>query len=62
MLSVNLGYFIIKNEMQNSINIQSRRNQAFTGENDSNEYLAVSYFRLLPAISYNVYNVMFING
>ena len=33
MLSVNLEYFIIKNEMQNSINIQSRRNQAFTGEN-----------------------------
>ena len=31
MLPVNLEYFIIKNEMQNSINIQSRRNQTFTG-------------------------------
>ena len=32
MLSVNLEYFIIKDEMQNSINIQSRRNQTFTGD------------------------------
>ena len=32
MLSVTLEYFIIKNEMQNSINIQSRRNQTFTGD------------------------------
>ena len=32
MLSVNLEYFIIKNEMQNSINIQFRRNQTFTGD------------------------------
>ena len=31
MLSVNLEYFIIKNEIQNFINIQSRRNQTFTG-------------------------------
>ena len=29
---VNLEYFIIKNEMQNSINIQSPRNQTFTGD------------------------------
>ena len=34
MLSVNLEYFIIKNEMQNSINIQSCRNQTFTGDDD----------------------------
>ena len=33
MLLVNLEYFIIKNEMQNSINIQSHRNQTFT-DND----------------------------
>ena len=33
MLSVNLEYFIIKNEIQNSINIQSRKNQTFT-DND----------------------------
>ena len=33
MLSVNLEYFIIKNEMQNSINIQSRKNQTFTSDN-----------------------------
>ena len=33
MLPVNLEYFIIKNEMQNSINIQSRRNQTFTDNN-----------------------------
>ena len=32
MLSVNLEYFIIKNDMHNSINIQSRRNQTFTGD------------------------------
>ena len=32
MLSVNLEYFIIKNEMHDSINIQSRRNQTFTGD------------------------------
>ena len=32
MLLVNLEYFIIKNEMQNSINIQSRGNQTFTGD------------------------------
>ena len=31
MLSVNLEHFIIKNEMQNSIDIQSRRNKTFTG-------------------------------
>ena len=34
MLSVNLEYFIIKIEMQNPINIQSRRNQTFIGDND----------------------------
>ena len=33
MLSVNLEYIVIKNEMQNSINIQSRRNQTFTDDN-----------------------------
>ena len=32
MLSLNLEYFIIKNEMQNSINIQCRRNQTFTDD------------------------------
>ena len=32
VLTVNLEYFIIKNEMQNSINIQSRRNQTFTDD------------------------------
>ena len=32
MLSVNLKYFIIKNEMQNFINIQSHRNQTFTDD------------------------------
>ena len=32
MLSVNLEYFIIKNEMQNSINIQSHRNQTFADD------------------------------
>ena len=32
ILSVNLEYFIIKNEMQNSINVQSLRNQTFTGD------------------------------
>ena len=31
MLSVNLEYFIIKNKIQNFINIQSLRNQTFTG-------------------------------
>ena len=31
MLSVNLEYIIIKNKMQNSINIQCRRNQTFIG-------------------------------
>ena len=31
-LEVNLEYFIIKNKMQNSINIQSHRNQTFTGD------------------------------
>ena len=31
ILSVNLEYFIIKNKMQNSINIQSNRNQTFIG-------------------------------
>ena len=30
ILSVNLEYFIIRNKIQNSINIQSRRNQTFT--------------------------------
>ena len=34
MLSVNLEYFIIKNEIQNPINVQSRRNQAFTSDDD----------------------------
>ena len=34
MLSVNWEYFIIKNEMQNSINIESRRNQTFTDDDD----------------------------
>ena len=34
MLSVNWEYFIIKNEMQNSINIQSRRNQTFADDDD----------------------------
>ena len=34
MLSVNLEYFIIKNEIQNPINVQSRRNQTFTGDDD----------------------------
>ena len=34
MLLVNLEYFIIKSEMQNSINIQSRRNQTVTGDDD----------------------------
>ena len=34
MLVVNLEYFIKKvNEIQNSINIQPRRNQTFTGNN-----------------------------
>ena len=33
MLSVNLECFIMKKEMQNYINIQSRRNQTFTGDN-----------------------------
>ena len=32
MLLVNLEYFIIKKEMQNSINIQSRRNRTFTND------------------------------
>ena len=32
MFSVNLEYFTIKNEMQNSINIQSGRNQTFTND------------------------------
>ena len=31
MLPVNLEYFVIKNEMQSSVNIQSRRNQTVTG-------------------------------
>ena len=31
MLSINLEYFIL-NEMQNSLNIQSRRNQTFTDD------------------------------
>ena len=34
MLSVNLEYFGIKNEMQNSVNIQSCRNQTVTGDGD----------------------------
>ena len=33
MLSVNLEYFVIENEMQNPINMQSRRNQTVTGVN-----------------------------
>ena len=34
MLPVNMEYFIVekKNEMQNSIKIQSCRNQTFTGD------------------------------
>ena len=32
MFSVKMEYFVIKNEMQNSINIQSRRNQTVTGD------------------------------
>ena len=32
MLSVNLEYFIIKNEMKNSISTQSRKNKTFTGD------------------------------
>ena len=32
MLSVNLQYFIIKNEMQYSINIQFPRNQTYTDD------------------------------
>ena len=53
MLPVSLEYFIIKkNEMENSFNIQSHRNQTFTGDDgfctydyDNNEYLAVKYIR-----------------
>ena len=50
-----MKFFIIKKEMQNYINIQSRRNQTFTGDNcykictddyDNNEYLDVKYIRL----------------
>ena len=33
MMSVNLEYFIVKHEIQNSINIPGRRNQTFTGDN-----------------------------
>ena len=46
MLSVNLEYFIIKNEMQNFINIQSRRNQTFTGDDGFYK----SYIRFSPTI------------
>ena len=46
MLSVNLEYFIIKNEIQNSLNIQSRRNQIFIND-DSFER---SYLRFAPTI------------
>ena len=35
MLSVNLEYVMIKNKIQNSINIQCRRNQTFTGNDGS---------------------------
>ena len=35
MLSVNLEYIMIKNKIQNSINIQCRRNQTFTGNDGS---------------------------
>ena len=55
MLSVNLEYFIVKHEIQNSINIQFRRNQTFTSDDafykicnddqDNNEYLAIKYIR-----------------
>ena len=37
MLPVNLEYFVIKNEMQNPINIQSRRNQTVTGDDGFKE-------------------------
>ena len=46
ILSVNLEYFIIKNEIQTSFNIQSRRNQTFTND-DSFER---SYIRFVPTI------------
>ena len=45
-LSVNLEYFIIKNEMQNSINIQSRRNQTFTDDDGFER----SCIRFVPTI------------
>ena len=32
MFSVTLKYFTLKNEMHNSINIESRRNQTFTDD------------------------------
>ena len=46
MLSVKLEYFIIKYRIQNSINIQLGRNQAFT---DDNGFLR-SYIRFTPTI------------
>ena len=46
LLSVNLEYFIIKNQMQNFINIQYRIKQAFTGDDG----FSGSYIRFVPTI------------
>ena len=69
MLSVNLEYFVIKNEMQNSINIKSHRNQTFTGDDgfygntndhDANDYLALKYILFFTNETNHVCDVMFI--
>ena len=66
LLSVNLECFIIKNEMQNSISIQSRKDQTFTGDctdhYDNNEYFVLKNIRYFTNdIIYNVCDKIFIN-
>ena len=69
LLSVNLECFIIKNEMQNSISIQSRKDQTFTGDCTDHydnimiimNILSWNILDILPTISYNVCDKIFIN-